>query len=132
MNNYYFNPNRQMKSGYCSIIVKEVDHTHQGQWMCASRLTGSDKESSDEFRVTVYEPNHATASITGMIFAVVFVIGGIIFISYRGYRQKYNLRRNTRQTAVSYITNTDNVSISSQRSGSNDSQHESIELRTIN
>lgn len=133
MNNFYFNPNRQMKTGYCSIIVKKVDHSHQGQWLCAGRLTGSDKESSDEFRVSVFEKtDHATASITGMALAIIFVIGGIIFISYRSYRQKYTLRRNTRQTIVTYVTNNDSVSISSNRSLSNDSQNDDIELRTIN
>lgn len=56
MNNYYFNPNRNMKSGFCSIIVKEVDRAkHQGQWQCAARLTGYLEESYDEFRVNVFD-----------------------------------------------------------------------------
>lgn len=139
MNNYYFNPNRKMSSGYCSIIVKKVDRSHhQGQWTCVAKLQGSDIESSDEFRVTVFDSNMSVASVTGMIFAVIFLIGGIIFITYRGYRQKYNQRRNTRQTVVTYVTSTDAISIYSRSSNGsesnlqiNDSQSEGIELQSI-
>lgn len=138
MNNYYFNPNRKMSSGYCSIIVKKVDRSQQGQWTCVAKLQGSDSESSDEFRVTVFDSNMSVASVTGMIFAVIFLIGGIIFITYRGYRQKYNQRRSTSHTVVTYVTSTDAISIhsySSNGSQSNsqidNSQFESNELQSI-
>lgn len=119
MNNYYFNPNRQLKAGFCSIIVKKIDREwHQGQWICAAHLTGSDYESFDEFRVNVFDNDNtiSVAGVTGMVFASIIMIGVIIFITYRRYRRKYgvNLRRTTRQTNVSYITGTDAISISSE------------------
>ncbi|XP_055298260.1 uncharacterized protein LOC129566399 [Sitodiplosis mosellana] len=139
LDNYYFNPNRKMSSGYCSIIVKKVDRKqHQGQWMCVAKPIGSDSECSDEFRVTVFDSNISAASVIGMVFSAIFILGGIVFITYRGYRQKYNVRRNTQQTAVTYITGTDavsmrsNHSIESQSSSQTDGcQSEGIEIQTI-
>lgn len=132
--NIYFNQNRNMKSGYCSIIVKKVDRSHhQGQWMCAARITGTAHESSDEFRVAVFESNVSTAGITGMVFSIIFLIGGIAFITYKRYRQTYPLRRTTQlthRTVVSYIANTDNVSISSFPS--NHSQNGDAERQVLN
>lgn len=112
MNNYYWNPNRHMKTGYCSIIVEKVNQLqHQGQWMCATKLTGNTHESFDEFRVNVFESNVSTAQATGMMaFACIFLIGGLVFIAFKSYRKKYNVRR---QTTVTYITGADRISISS-------------------
>lgn len=52
-NNFHFNPNRQMQSGYCSIIVRRVEKEHLGMWTCAGRLIGRDEESGDDFTVMV-------------------------------------------------------------------------------
>lgn len=135
MDNYYFNPNRRMKSGYCSIIIKRVDRSHhQGQWMCAARIMGADEESSDEFRVTVFESTISTASTSGMLFAFILIVCGLIFITYQRYRDKYNPRRATHMTqptVVSYVVDSENVSISS-RGSSSYSQNQGIELQTIN
>lgn len=141
MNNYHFNPNRKMSSGYCSIIVKKVDRAqHQGQWTCVSKLTGSDSESSDEFRVTVFD-TISVASVSGMMFFAIFLMGGLAFITYRGYRRKYSPRRTTRQTVVTYVTNSGAVSIQSEtqsnvsqfssESQSNSSQFDGVELQAI-
>lgn len=135
MNNYYFNPNRHMTSGYCSIIIKQVDRSHhQGQWMCATRIVGADEESSDEFRVTVFESTISTASTSGMLFAFSLIITGLIFITYQRYRQTYNARRTTQMTqptVVSHVANSDDLSISS-RGSSSYSQNQGIELQTMN
>lgn len=135
MNNYYFNPNRHMKSGYCSIIVKQVVRSHhQGQWTCATRIIGDEEESSDEFRVTVFESSISTASTSGMLFAIVLIISGLLFITYQRYRKAYSPRRTTQMTQptiVSYVANAENVSISS-RGSSSYSQNQGIELQTMN
>lgn len=100
------------------MIVKKIDRDmHQGHWMCAAHPTGSDSESFDEFRVNVFDNDSTVnvASVTGMVFASIIVICVIISIfTYKRYRQKYSLRRTTRQTLVSYIAGTDAISISSQ------------------
>lgn len=137
MDNYYFNPNRQLKSGYCSMIVKKIDRNiHQGQWLCAAHLSGDDHESFDEFRVNVFEADNsiAVAGITGMTFASVLVIGGIVFIAFKKYRQKIAVRsrRTTRQTVVTYVANTDCVSISSsQLEELQSTTDENIQLHSI-
>lgn len=137
MNNYYFNPNRQLRSGYCSMIVQKIDQNmHQGQWLCAAHLTGDDHESLDQFRVNVFEADNsiAVAGITGMAFVSVLVIGGIGFIAFKKYRQIIvaRSRRTTRQTVVTYVTNTERVSISSsQLDDSQSTTDENIQLRSI-
>lgn len=82
--------------------------------MCAAHLTGSDYESFDEFRVNVTDNDNsvAVAGITGMVFASIILIGAIIFITYKRYRRIYSLRR---ETVVTYVTSTDNISISSDQ-----------------
>lgn len=144
MDNYYFNPNRQMKSGYCSIVVKKIDRVkHQGQWTCAARLTGTDHESSDEFRVNVFTSNESskvsTAEMAGMTVAVIFLIGAMSFITYKRYRNIQNrqmTRRTTRQTVVSYVHGTDRISLSSQHSDdsqqSSSSPSQNIEMSVLN
>lgn len=104
LDNFYFNPNRKLKSGYCSIIVKHVTKKHIGQWTCAGRLVGRNKESWDDFSVHVFdsEQSTATAAVSGMIIgaiAVLIVIGGVAFFAYK---RKYMIRRNR--------INNDNVS----------------------
>lgn len=99
--------------------------------MCAAHLTGSDYESFDEFKVNVSDSDNsvAVAGITGMVFASIILIGAIMFITYKRYRRLHSLRR---ETVVTYVTNTDNVSISSDQVI--DLQHgtnESIELHDI-
>lgn len=50
----YFNPNRRLIDGHCSIIVASAQlQSHAGQWTCAGRLIGRNAESSDDFTVNV-------------------------------------------------------------------------------
>lgn len=92
---------------------------HQGHWICAAQLTGSDSESFDEFRVNVFDSENLggntvnVAGVSGMAVASIFVIAAIIFISYRRYRKTHRSRPTTRQTVVSYVTGADAISISS-------------------
>lgn len=53
LGNYFFNPNRNLKSGYCSLVVKSARMAYSGDWTCAGRLVGLDKESSDSIKVEV-------------------------------------------------------------------------------
>lgn len=80
--------------------------------MCAANLMGSDNESFDEFQVNVSDNDNsiAVAGITGMVFAGIILIGAICSITYKRYHRKYHSRR---QTVVTYVTDTDNVSVSS-------------------
>lgn len=105
-----------MKSGYCSIIIKEVDRLkHQGQWICAAQLNGHKQESVDEFHVNVHDANVAVAGLVGMGFGVFLVIGGIIIVTYLKFQKKFNPRRTTTNTV-------DTENISMQSNSSNDSE----------
>lgn len=126
MNNYYFNPNREMKSGFCSLIIKNVERSHLGQWTCAARLTGRDSESYDEFRVNVLDADGVSvAAISGIALGISFGVGVMVVILYIAYL-KYPMRSTRRRTAltvVSYITSADRVSIHSD----NNSNAENVE-----
>lgn len=107
-----------MKSGYCSIIVKNIDRAvHQGRWVCASALTGSTYESSDEFQVNVFDSSEedstiAVAGVTGMVIVIILVASALIFVIYKRYRRR--------------------AEPSSQRRNSNESDnHSGIELSVI-
>lgn len=122
MHNYYFNPNHKMKSGFCSIIVKKVERSHMGQWTCAARLSGSEHESADEFRITVYSSDISMAGISGLAVGFVLictVVFLVVHLIYRKRQQTARQRRVTQNTIVRYI-DSENVSISSMQS--NDGQ----------
>lgn len=132
MNNYYFNPNRRMKSGFCSLIIKTVERSHLGQWACAARLTGRHSESYDEFSVNVLDADGVSvAAISGMAIVISFgvsVMAVLLYIAYRQYPTRSS-RRRTALTDVSYITSTDHVSIHSDNN-SNADNFEGIEMQT--
>lgn len=89
MGNYYFNPNRKMKNGHCSLIVRKVAYEHSGQWSCAGRLAGRNVEYSDDFRVHVFDNGPSLAAIIGMPFAALFILGGVGAAAFLTYRKKY-------------------------------------------
>lgn len=86
LNNFYFNPNRDMKSGYCSIVAKKMTKKYVGEWTCAALLAGRNRESWDDFRVNVFDNDLSAAQITGMVFGIFIVIAtllGIGFITHK-------------------------------------------------
>lgn len=89
MDNYYFDPNREMKMGHCSLIVKQTSAQHSGQWTCAGRLTGHDTEHSDDFRVHVFDEGMSVAAIGGMAFAALFIVGSVVVTGFVTYRKRY-------------------------------------------
>lgn len=129
MNNYYFNPNREMKSGYCSLIIMNVERSHLGLWTCAARLAGGDSEGSDEFNVNVLDADGVSvAAVSGISFMISFGLGVIAVLLYVAYRKfpTQSTRRRTALTTVSYISSSDCVSIHSDNSNV-----ESIELEEV-
>lgn len=91
MDTYYFNPNRNRRDGYCSVIVKRATKDHTGLWTCAGRLTGRNEESLDDFTIVVLDNKLSAASIVGMALGAAFIFAGIIAIGIHGYRRKQRL-----------------------------------------
>lgn len=135
MNNYYFNPNRKMKSGFCSLIIKNVERSHLGQWTCAARLTGRDSESYDEFRVNVLDADGVSvAGIGGIAVGISFGVGVMAVLLWVAYSNLLtrSTRRRTTLTAVSYISSMDHVSIHSNNSNTENVEGvENIELAQV-
>lgn len=50
---YYFNPNRKMRSGWCSLIVKRARKEHSGAWQCLAKSPSWDMEGIDTMVVQV-------------------------------------------------------------------------------
>lgn len=104
---YYFNPNRERKSGFCSIIVIKADQSHMGQWTCAARLDGRDYESIDEFRITVFNVLASTNGIMIAIIGIFIVLTFVVFI----VQMKRNRRNPSRPIAAAYNTARNSLSI---------------------
>lgn len=89
MGNYYFNPNRKMKHGHCSLMVKKAALEHSGQWTCAGRLVGRNEEYFDDFRVHVFDNGLSVAAVGGMVGAALFIFGAIVVVGFFTYRRRY-------------------------------------------
>lgn len=50
---YYFNPNRQMRAGWCSIVVKRARKEHSGVWQCLAKSHSWKSEGIDTLVVQV-------------------------------------------------------------------------------
>lgn len=88
---YYFNPNRNRRDGYCSVIVKRATKGHTGLWTCAGRVQGRTEESFDDFTIVVLENKLSAASIVGMVLGAVFIFAGVIAIGIHGYKRRRRL-----------------------------------------
>lgn len=85
---YYFNPNRNRRDGYCSVIVKRATKAHTGLWTCAGRLTGRNADSWDDFTILVLENKLSVASVVGMVLGALFIFAGVIAIGIHGYKRR--------------------------------------------
>lgn len=85
---YYFNPNRNRRDGYCSLIIKHATNAHTGLWTCAAKVTGRNEESLDDFTVLVSENKLSVASIIGMVLGAAFIFAGVIAIGIHGYKRR--------------------------------------------
>lgn len=113
---YYFNPNRNRESGFCSIIVISADQSHMGQWTCAARLKGRDYESIDEFRITVF---NMLAGTSGIMIVIISVIVILIFVVYT-IQFKQNRRNPSRPFVAAYNAARNSLTLMFQSDSSSD------------
>lgn len=81
---------------------------HTGEWTCAGRLAGRDMEHYDDFRVHVFDNTASVAAIGGMIFATLFVIGGLVVVAFMTYNKRY---RSVARSSVSSVTSQSNIPV---------------------
>jgi len=92
---YYFDPNRKLSDGYCTVVIKELNKDqHAGRWTCAGRILGHDEESYDTIYVTV--DGLRGASFSFLTLAIVLPTLAVMALSIVGYKQfmKYKQRTN--------------------------------------
>lgn len=128
---YFFDPNRRLSQGYCSIMIKGVESEHAGDWICAAKLLGWTEESFDTMTVNVISNMYllvifnlncllilnylskgkglSIASVIGMAFGIAFVLssafGILIYKRYKQRKEADNLPLNSRMVG----TDTDSV-----------------------
>lgn len=119
MSKFYFNPNRKLETGHCSMIVNKIDQSHMGQWTCAARLRGYEEESHDEFRVMVFDKDTdaVTAGVSGMLIGVIILVCSISVLSFvTWYRQRKTPTLPRFNYNIRFSRSADAVSISSDNS----------------
>jgi hypothetical protein len=128
--NYYFDPNRKLSDGFCTVVIKELKREHAGKWICSGRLLGHIDESYDSVYVTVDGVRTASISILSVAITLPLVILMTLSIVGFGVFRRLRQRQLARREAL------DTVSMSTVGSnGSRDSviseinQNQSIETR---
>lgn len=81
-------------------MIRQVSQEHNGKWTCAGRLIGRDEESNDEFEIAVIQSDLSVASIIGMIFGVIFVGAGVIYIGFRNIKKRQRRRAEARNVNI--------------------------------
>lgn len=110
--NYYFDPNRKLSDGYCTVVIRELMVQHAGKWICSGRLLGHDDESYDSIYVTVDSLRGASFSFLSL--AIILPLVAALALSifgvkvYRKLKQRQQVRReqlNTVSTRYSVASN---------------------------
>lgn len=81
---------------------------HTGQWTCAGRLAGRDMEHYDDFRVHVFDSNVSVAAIGGMVFASLFIVGGLVVVAFMTYKKRY---LSVARSSVSSVSSQSNIPV---------------------
>lgn len=65
---YYFDPNRKLADGYCTVVIKNLNKdSHAGKWTCSGRILGEYEESYDTVYVTVDGVRGASVSFLSIV-----------------------------------------------------------------
>lgn len=92
--NYYFDPNRKLSDGFCSVVIMKLNQNeHAGKWMCSGRIFGHDDESYDSIYITVDGAREAPprevrqASFSYLSLAIVLPLIAVLAVSIFGYKK---------------------------------------------
>lgn len=99
---YYFNPNRKLSDGFCTVVIKKLNSKHTGKWICSGKLLGIDEEHYDSIYVIVDKTRYASFSFL----SIVIVLPTLSFIALVmfGYK-KYQQRQLGRSEAMDRVSN---------------------------
>lgn len=92
--NYYFDPNRRLSEGYCTVVIKELDkNEHAGKWICSGRVFGHDDESYDSVYVTVDGLRGASFSYLSLAIVLpLLAVSVLSIIVFRKFKQRQQVR----------------------------------------
>lgn len=110
---YYFDPNRKMSDGYCTVVVKELSkEKHAGKWMCIGRILGHDDESYDSVYVTVDGLRIASFSFLSLYITLplVVVLAGSAF-GFRKWKQRQQASLEALDEISMHTINSNNTEI---------------------
>uniref|UniRef100_A0A336MU22 CSON004819 protein n=1 Tax=Culicoides sonorensis TaxID=179676 RepID=A0A336MU22_CULSO len=85
---YYFNPNRKMRSGWCSLVVKRARKEHAGTWQCMAKAHTWKTEGIDTMVVQVRAGIAIANVIGGIVIALIFVATVTILTVYVMQKRK--------------------------------------------
>lgn len=86
---YYFNPNRKLSEGYCTVIIKKLNSKHSGKWICSGKLLGIDEEQYDSIYVIVDKTRYASFSFLSIVIVLpTLTILALATFGYKKYRQR--------------------------------------------
>lgn len=65
---YYFDPNRKLADGYCTVVIKSLNkEKHAGKWTCSGRMLGTYDESYDTVYLTIDGVRGASISLLSIV-----------------------------------------------------------------
>lgn len=118
--NFYFDPNRKLSDGFCTVVIKQLKREHAGKWICSGRLLGHDKDSFDSIYVTVDGVRGASVSVLSVAITLPLVIILTLSIVGFGIFKRLKQRQLARREAL------DTVSMSTVGSSSSGDSNSSM------
>ncbi|CAO1390109.1 unnamed protein product [Diamesa tonsa] len=86
---YYFNPNRKLSDGFCTVIIKKLNPKHTGKWICSGKLLGIDEEHYDSIYVIVDKTRYASISFLSIVIVLpTLTFIALVMFGYKKYRQR--------------------------------------------
>ena len=119
--NYYFDPNRKLSDGFCTVVIKDLMPQHAGKWICSGRLLGHADESYDSIYVTVDGVRGASISFLSLVITLPLVMILTLMVVGLGIFRRLKQRQFARREAL------DTVSMSTV--GSNESGGSNSSMR---
>lgn len=115
--NYYFDPNRKLSEGYCTVVIRELMPQHAGKWLCSGRPLGHENESYDSIYVTV--DGLRGASFSYLSIAITLPLVAVLALSILGVKvfRKMKQRQQVRREQLATVS----LRYSVASSGSGDS-----------